>query len=105
MTMRTKREYLHERLCSILGSRNCYFQSPTGLKMKYPCIKYDLNDENTKYADDIIYSKYYRWNLTVIDYDPESDIPDKLEESLSYCSFDRSYFADGLAHFVLTLYF
>lgn len=73
--------------------------------MKYPCIRYEFSDQNVNYADDIVYLKHYRWTLTVIDQDSTSEIPEKLEKSLTYCSFDRPYFADGLAHFVLTLYF
>lgn len=105
MTFRERREALHEQLCTVLGSRNCYFQAPTGLKMRYPCIRYDLESKEGEYADNIPYLKQHQWGLTVIDYDPESNIPDQLEDTLPYCSFDRSYCADGLNHFVLTLYF
>ena len=35
-----RRLQLHEELCSVLGSRNVYFQPPETIKLTYPCIIY-----------------------------------------------------------------
>lgn len=96
------RNSLHEELCNILGSRNVYFRAPSS-GMKYPCIKYDLVGVNTSFADNKKYIRSRRWSLIVMDENPDSEIPDNLQESLLYCKFDRSYEKDGLNHFVLTL--
>lgn len=99
---RTRLE-LHEILCGILGSRNCYFTAPSN-GMEYPCIKYELVGKKVDYADNIPYKTARRWTLIVIDEDEDSEIPDRLEQ-LPYCSFDRRYTTSELNHFVFTLYF
>lgn len=88
----------------ILGSRNVYFQPPASTKMNYPAIRFSLSDIQTSYADNSIYKRMNRYEIIVIDYDPESEIVNKLL-TLPYCSFDRFYTSDNLNHFVFTLYF
>lgn len=100
-----KREVLHEILCDILGTRNCYFRPPTGLKMNYPCIRYDEVDSSTQFADDRIYRLHKRYELIVIDSNPDSKIPGKLINTLPYLAPGREYYGDGLKHFTFTLYY
>lgn len=102
--MARPREELHEVLCNIIGSRNCYFQPPSTIRMVYPCIRYELARINPTHADNIPYLNSKAYSLTYIDEDLESEIPEKLL-NLPYCSFDRSYDAEGLHHTVLTLYY
>lgn len=87
-----------------LGSTYVYYNPPENIKMHYPCIVYDRDDSYTSRADDTLYYKMKRYRITVIDRDPDSEIPDIIEE-LPYCNFNRSYKADGLCHFVFTLYY
>lgn len=95
---------LHEELCEVLGSRNCYFSPPS--KMNYPCIKYVRDAPSIEDADNISYTRIDRWSLTIIDHNPDSDIPARLEEHFpQYCRKDREYTADGLYHFVYILYY
>lgn len=101
--MARTRHDLHEILCGILESRNVYFRQPSK-GMSYPCIKYDLTDKDSDYADNIPYIKRKRWTITIIDENPDSLICERLEE-LPYCNFDRPYQSDGLNHFIYTLYF
>lgn len=100
--MRTRFE-LHEKLCDILGSRYVYYRKPSR-GIKYPCIIYDLEGEDARYADDTAYIIPRRWNITIIDQNPDSEIGNRLRD-LRYCRFDRSYEASGMNHFVYTLYF
>jgi hypothetical protein len=100
---RTRLE-LHDELCGVLGSKNVYFRPPSK-GMKYPCIIYTLEGDDANFANNIQYIKRNRWGITIIDEDPDSEIPDRLKESLPYCGFDRTYESDGLNHFVYTLYF
>ena len=95
---------LQTLLEALLGSRNVYFQPPSTVKMKYPCIVYSLSDIDTKFADNIPYSNKRRYQLTAIDANPDSVIPDKLA-LLPMCVFDRSYTADNLNHYVFNIYF
>jgi len=89
---------------NLLGSRNVYFQPPETIKMDYPCIVYSKNSYFTKFADNKLYSKTKKYTVTVIDKDPDSDIPDRLL-SLPLCSFDRHFTKNNLNHNVYSLYF
>lgn len=105
----TKRLQLGEKLHAILKENgyqdNVYFQSPTTVQMSYPCIRYSRQNIPAKYADDIRYIEKDHYTLTVIDPNPDSQIPDILLKSFRMISLDRPYIADNLNHFVLTLYF
>lgn len=95
---------LHEELCSVLGSRHCYFAPPS--TMEYPCVRYIRETPDVKDADNIAYSQMDRWTITVIDLDPDSAIPDRLMEHFKhYCRKDREYITEGLYHFVYNLYY
>lgn len=100
--MRTRID-LDNKLRMILGSNNVYFRPPSK-GMKYPCIKYELDGDTAFYADNLPYINPKRWQLIIIDENPDTVIPDKVKQ-LPYCKFDRTYQADGLNHFVFTLYF
>lgn len=101
MAPRVKLQALLEQ---VLNSRNVYFQPPETVRMKYPCIVYDLADIHVTHADNAAYLMRRRYALTVIDKNPDSDIPDKLLQ-LPLCSFERFYTADNLNHYALTIYF
>lgn len=81
-----------------------YFQPPPSVKMNYPCVKYSYNRKDNVNADNIKYLKQNSYTLTVIDYDPDSELSEKIGK-LPMCSWDRFYTADNLNHFVYTLYF
>lgn len=102
--MRT-REELHEILCDILGSRNCYFSPPSNIRMKYPCIVYDSDGESVQHADDKRYLHRKRYSILVIDQRPNSWIHERILDQMMYCGFDREYIADGMYHYALSLYF
>lgn len=96
---------LHEELCEFLNNRRVYFQPPASVKMSYPCIRYSLGNVDTKKADDINYKNTKRYEIVVIDPDPDSDIYEKILAHFPMCSFDRFYVAENLNHWVLTLYY
>ena len=96
---------LHEELCVLLRTRNVYFNSPSSVQMKYPCIRYSRSNVDVARANNSIYRNTNRYEITVIDKDPDSDIPDRILRHFEMCSFDRGYVADNLNHFVLTLYY
>lgn len=93
---------LHEKLCNLLGSRYVYFQPPESVKMNYPAIVYSMSDIHNTYADDSAYTTIKEYLLTIIDKDPDSEIPNKFCE-LPYCAFDRHYVTDNLNHYVFTI--
>lgn len=99
-----RRLELQSKLEELLGSENVYFQPPESDKLKYPCIIYLLSSVDTMYANGSIYSKSKQYLVTVVDRDPDSELPWKILK-LPYCSFVRSYSKDGLNNFVFNLYF
>lgn len=102
--MATKTDELQLLLEEVLGSENVYFQAPPDVYMKYPAIRYGISDIYNRYADGKKYKRNTRYDLTLIDYDPEPDTINKLLE-LPYCEFDRHYVTNNLNHFTFTLYY
>ena len=101
--MSQRRIELHHILEDVLGSKNVYFQPPTGMKMTYPCIVYNLATANDVHADDKIYRRLYRYTMTYITKNPDDPKRDDLD-NLRYCAFDRFFTSDNLNHFVYTIY-
>lgn len=81
-----------------------YFQPPNNIDLQFPCIIYSRNGSNSKFADNVRYAHAKRYQVTVIDRDPDSELPDKVE-ALPYSDFDRYFAADNLNHHVFTVYF
>ena len=94
---------VHEILVQILGTNHVYFQPPESVKLVYPCIVYNLNNMAERYANNELYFYQKSYSITIIDQDPDSEIPEKMLH-LPYCSFDRFYTADNLNHWVFTLF-
>lgn len=80
------------------------FSPPSSKKMNYPCIKYELDRTDAKFADNLPYATAKKYTVTVIDPNPDSELPEEMLK-ISFCRFDRTYIADGLNHFVFTLYY
>lgn len=99
-----RREELHEILVGILGSRNVYFQPPDNLHMNYPAITYERDYSNVLHADNKPYRIFKRYQITVIDEDPDSLVPDKVA-LLPNCSFIRWFATDELNHDIYNLYY
>lgn len=95
---------LHEELVKVLGSRNVYFQPPESVKMKYPAIVYERNDIRNKHGDDDIYLQNYQYKVTIIDYDPDSEIVHRMAK-FKMSRFNRHFVADGLNHDTFTIYY
>lgn len=104
--MAKSRALLNEILCDILGSKNCYYDPPATIRMKYPCIIYEFETRKTLHADDIRYKSEKRYSVTIIDEHEDSEICERLfsDERLKFLSEDRSYVSDGLHHYVFTVF-
>lgn len=95
---------LQELLVEILDSDNVYFQPPNNVEMKFPCIVYHRESIDSTWADNSPYSLDNRYSITVIDRDPDSEVPDKIA-ALPKCAYDRFFIADNLNHNVFRLFF
>lgn len=98
------RQQLHDILTSIPGVAKVYFQPPTNVVLTYPCIMYKRDASQTDFADNVPQRRVIRYQVTVIDEDPDSEIPNKVA-ALPMCLFDRFYTADNLNHDVFNLFF
>lgn len=81
-----------------------YFQPPENIQMQYPCIVYNRDFAEARFADNGPYRRTLRYLVTIIDRDPDSQIPGKVAE-LPMCTYNRFFTADGLNHDVYTLFF
>jgi hypothetical protein len=95
---------LHTILVGLLGNGNVYFQPPSTVQMKYPCIVYGRDDAETDFADNRPYGVKVRYKVTVIDRDPDSEIPMKVA-MLPTCTFVTWFTVDKLNHDVYQLFF
>jgi hypothetical protein len=93
---------LHELLVSFVD--NVYFQPPTNITLDYPCIIYKRDYAETEFADNAPYNHVIRYMVTVIDRDPDSDIPGKIAE-LPMSLFTRFFTVDNLNHDVYRVFF
>jgi len=96
------RVQLHQLLEDIVD--HVYFQPPENIQLVYPCIIYSRDSADTKFADDVPYSFTQRYQVTVIDRDPDSAIPAKVA-ALPRTSYNRFFAAENLNHDVFSLYF
>lgn len=95
---------LHSILKELLGSDNVYFQPPSNIQMQYPCIVYQRDRAKTEFANNSPYRYKKRYQVTVIDRNPDSGVPDKIA-ALPMCLFSAFYTADNLNHDSFNLFF
>lgn len=100
-----QRPELQQLLKSLFDKNpHVYHNPPPSVKLVYPCIVYKLVGMPDRYADNKPYFRHRRYQLTVIDPDPDSRLREKVAE-LKWCNFDRPFVSDNLNHYVFTLYF
>lgn len=95
---------LHEIFYKILGSKNVYFQPPASVQMNYPAIVYSRKKIDNTHANNGVYIQSLCYEVTVIDYEPDSEIVMKVSR-LPMCAHDRHFESDNLNHDVFTLYY
>lgn len=80
-----------------------YFQPPASIQMSYPAIVYNLSKMKPEFANNKLYLNHKAYNITVIDKNPDSDIPDRILR-LPLCSFSRFFIVDNLNHWSFLIY-
>ena len=111
---------LQAELEEILGSNQVYFSPPESIKLKYPCIVYKQSNIDTRKANNRLYLYNYRYEVTLIDRDPDSgafkqkekfedeeasSLVERLLFHFPYCSHNRTFTTDNLNHNVFTIYY
>lgn len=93
------------KLREALGSSNVYFQPPESVKLKYPCIIYELSKLDARHADNKVYKKDVAYDVTIITKDPEFFLIDGILDLFPMIRFNRPYMADNLNHYNYTIYY
>lgn len=94
---------LRKVMKDVSGVENVYFQPPENLLLKYPAIVYSRSDIRNRPADDMVYSQFTFYDLTVIDKNPDSLLVYAVA-SLPRCKFGRHFKSDNLNHDTFTIF-
>lgn len=105
MDQMIRRLELQNKFEVLIGSKEVHYQPGPSVELSYPCIVYNRSNSNTAWANGYIYRKKSRYQVVVIDQDPDSQIPDILLDNFQYIRMERSYSADYLNHWVFDLYY
>jgi hypothetical protein len=81
-----------------------YFEPPVNVSLIYPCIIYNRNYAVTRFADNTPYSLSWRYQVVVIDRNPDSSVVPAVA-ALPMSTYVRHFAADGLNHDIFYLYF
>lgn len=92
-------------LRTILGSDNVYFEPPSSIQMKYPCIVYSLETLYSFKADNQLYHSKRQYQITSITTNPDTDIVEDMEKFFENCSHERRFKSDNLIHDVFRVFF
>ena len=96
---------LQEKLETLLGSENVYFQPPESIKLKYPCIVYSLDPVYTENADNKKYIVINRYHIKHIYKKLSGCLRNELLNSFMMISHDNTLIAEGMYNDDFTLYF
>lgn len=102
-----RRNELHQILKKlyIKGEPHVYYQAPKDGQMVYPCIIYKLDDMPAIHADNNPYLWGHKYQVTVIDRNPESPLRERVAALPTARMRTAPYVKDNLHHFVFSLYY
>lgn len=95
---------LQTRLAGLVDGVSVYFQPPPNIQMTYPAIVYSRDYLASEFADNIGYSAMFRWQITVIDPDPDSALHTELVK-MPLMRYVRHYTSENLNHDIYDIYF
>lgn len=88
----------------LLESREVYYNPPSSVRMSYPAIVFKRSKIGNTFANNSVYRQTYRYEVTVIDEDPDCKYADAISR-LPMCTHDRSFVSENLYHNVFTIYY
>lgn len=94
---------LHNELLGFIPK--VYYQPPTNTQMVYPCIVYNKDGKARKFGNDRLYIVQQKYQVTVIELNPDSAVADNIEEHFQHCAIKQNYTVDNLNHTTLSLYY
>lgn len=102
--MENERLELQARLEELPRVRRVYWNPPESIQLVYPCIIYNYAKIDVHHADNKAYIKRRRYEITIIDRDTTSIIPEALEESFQYWAQEQVFANDNIGHWVYSIY-
>lgn len=100
---------LRDILLETFGKDNVhiYFQPPEGHKISYPCLIYDRDTADHRFADNKVYNYQQAYQLLIISKNPDdgSNVIEKILDRFPYAKYGRNYKAENLNHDVVILYY
>lgn len=100
-----KRLKLQKIFENILENKHVYFQPPEGMKLEYPCIIYKKAVPSITRADNRVYTLTPRYEVTIVDKNPESTIPYSILNAIESSSIDRYFVTNNLNHTIMTVFY
>ena len=98
-----KLQSIYEKATGKLSDKKVYYQPPASVKLSYPCIIYKLTDMPVATANNFPYKIEHNYELTVIDFDPNSPIREAIAK-MFVCRLVRIFESDNLHHYVFHIY-
>lgn len=95
---RTKLSEVLHRICG-----KVYYQPPTGTEICYPCIIYELDRPDVKFADNTSYVVYDQYSIKYITRDPDDNTRYQFM-MIEHCSSESPYISENLYHYPFRLY-
>ena len=95
---------LQEVLEAIPGVKKVYYQPPASMHLMFPCIVYKKRAMDAEYADNIAYINKQSYTVTVIDKNPDSEIPMHVA-TLRLCRSENCFCSNNLYHDVFVIYY
>lgn len=98
---------LHTILSDIMkkysSDARVFFKPDSNVKLKYPCIIYTREGDQSQHADNIRYFNNTSYQITVIDRDSDSDVVNDILNVLTSSRRSNEFVFDGLYHYIITI--
>lgn len=95
---------VHSKLVEVMQGKKVYFQPPENLRLERPCLIYKVSNIFDLFADNVTYQRRRRYEIILVDDNPDSEYFDRLMEAFTYIKFNRFYIADSNNHWSFELY-
>lgn len=96
---------LQSELEELLGSDRVYFQPPSSVTLKYPCIVYNLDNTYVAPADNAKYMKFNRYHVKHMYKNYDNQLKDVILDHFQMISHDNEMIADSIYNDDFTLYY
>lgn len=88
-----------------VDAKKAYFQPPSNLTLEYPCLVYYKKPRYTDRANNKIYTSMNYYSVTFITKNPDSLLPEMLEEEFQHAKIVNGFTQDNLHHTILNIYY